>query len=59
MSKIFKKSISKPTYLQIRMRTDEKEALKEKSKKHNMTYTEFIKNACNEYLKKLEGDEIE
>ena len=44
----------KATYLQIRVKEDEKEALREIAEKHNMTLTEFIKNACNEYAKILD-----
>ena len=47
----------KAVYLQIRVKEDEKQALKEMAKKHNMTLTEFIKNACNEYAKILDKQE--
>ncbi len=51
---LFKEEKSKATYLQIRVRQEEKEALKEMAKSYNMTLTEFIKNACNEYAKILD-----
>ena len=44
----------KATYLQIRVKEEEKEALKKMAEKYNMTLTEFIKNACNEYAKILD-----
>lgn len=44
----------KAIYLQIRVKEDEKEALREMAEKHNMTLTEFIKNACNEYANILD-----
>ena len=44
----------KAVYLQIRVKEDEKQALKEMADKYNMTLTEFIKNACNEYAKILD-----
>lgn len=44
----------KATYLQIRVKEDEKEALKEMAEKYNMTLTDFVKNACNEYAKILD-----
>ena len=44
----------KAIYLQIRVRQHEKDALKEIAKSYNMTLTEFIKNACNEYAKILD-----
>ena len=44
----------KAIYLQIRVKEDEKEALREMAEKHNMTLTEFIKNACNEYAEMLD-----
>ena len=47
----------KAIYLQIRVKEDEKEALREMAEKHNMTLTEFIKNACNEYAKILDKQE--
>ena len=47
----------KATYLQVRVKEDEKEALKEMAEKYNMTLTEFIKNACNEYAKILDKQE--
>ena len=54
---LFKEDKVKATYLQIRVRQDEKDALKEMAKSHNMTLTEFIKNACNEYAKILDKQE--
>ena len=47
----------KATYLQVRVKEDEKQALKEMAKSYNMTLTEFIKNACNEYAKILDKQE--
>ena len=47
----------KAVYLQIRVKEDEKQALKEMAEKYNMTLTEFIKNACNEYAKILDKQE--
>ena len=44
----------KATYLQIRVKEEEKEALKKMAEKYNKTLTEFIKNACNEYAKILD-----
>ena len=44
----------KATYLQVRVKEGEKQALKEMADKYNMTLTEFIKNACNEYAKILD-----
>ena len=54
---LFKEDKAKATYLQIRVKEDEKQALKEMAKKHNMTLTEFIKYACNEYAKILDKQE--
>lgn len=51
---LFKEDKVKATYLQIRVRQDEKDALKEMAKKYDMTLTDFIKNACNEYAKILD-----
>ena len=51
---LFKEDKVKATYLQIRVKEDEKEALREMAKSYNMTLTEFIKNACNEYAKILD-----
>ena len=51
---LFKEDKVKATYLQIRVRQDEKDDLKEMAKKYNMTLTDFIKNACNEYAKILD-----
>lgn len=51
---LFKEDKVKATYLQIRVRQDEKDALKEMAKSYNMTLTDFIKNACNEYAKILD-----
>ena len=57
---IFKKKEEKPKpkhiYLQIRLKEDEKEALRELAEKHNMNLTDFVKNACNDYAEKLEGN---
>ena len=47
----------KATYLQVRVKEGEKQALKEMAEKYNMTLTEFIKNACNEYAKILDEQE--
>ena len=47
----------KAIYLQIRVKEDEKEALKQMAEKYNMTLTEFVKNACNEYAKILDKQE--
>ena len=47
----------KAVYLQIRVKEDEKQALKEMADKYNMTLTEFIKSACNEYAKILDKQE--
>ena len=44
----------KATLLQIRMKESEKEALKEIADKYNMTLTDLIKEAVNEYIEKLE-----
>ena len=54
---LFKEDKAKATYLQIRVKEDEKQALKEMADKYNMTLTEFIKNACNEYAKILDKQE--
>lgn len=54
---LFKEDKNKATYLQIRVKLDEKEALKEMAQKYDMTLTEFIKNACNEYAKILDKQE--
>lgn len=54
---LFKEDTNKATYLQIRVKQDEKEALKEMAKSYGMTLTEFIKNACNEYAKILDKQE--
>ena len=51
---LFKEDKAKATYLQIRVKEDEKQALKEMADKYNMTLTEFIKNACNEYAEMLD-----
>ena len=52
---LFKKE-EKPVscYLQVRVKESEKEALKEIADKHNMTLTDLIKEAVNEYIEKLE-----
>ena len=47
----------KAIYLQVRVKEDEKQALKEMADKYNMTLTDFIKNACNEYAKILDKQE--
>lgn len=47
----------KTTLLQIRMKEEEKEFLREISKKNNMTISDFVKKACNEYIKVLEQKE--
>ena len=54
---LFKEDKVKATYLQIRVRQDDKDALKEMAKKYDMTLTDFIKNACNEYAKILDKQE--
>ena len=51
---LFKEDENKATYLQIRVKQTEKNALKEMAKKYDMTLTEFIKNACNEYANILD-----
>ena len=48
---------AKAIYLQVRVKEDEKKALKEMAEKYNMTLTDFIKNACNEYAKILDKQE--
>ena len=40
-----------------KVKEDEKQALKEMADKYNMTLTDFIKNACNEYAKILDKQE--
>ena len=52
---LFKKE-EKPVscYLQVRVKESEKEALKEIADKYNMTLTDLIKEAVNEYIEKLE-----
>lgn len=47
----------KATYLQIRVKEEEKEALRKIAEKHSMTLTEFIKKACNEYANILDRKE--
>lgn len=53
---LFKENKTSATYLQIRVKQEEKAALKEMAAKYNMTLTEFIKNACNEYAQILDKD---
>ena len=43
--------------LKKQLKEDEKKALKEMAEKYNMTLTDFIKNACNEYAKILDKQE--
>lgn len=52
---LFKKE-EKPVscYIQLRVKESEKEVLKEIADKHNMTLTDLIKEAVNEYIEKLE-----
>ena len=50
---LFKKE-SNSTYIQLRVKKSEKEALKEIADKYNMTLTDLIKEAVNEYIEKLE-----
>lgn len=51
---LFSKNESNTTYIQLRVKESEKEALKEIADKHNMTLTDLIKEAVNEYIEKLE-----
>ena len=52
---LFKKE-EKPVscYIQLRVKESEKEVLKKIADKHNMTLTDLIKEAVNEYIEKLE-----
>lgn len=50
---LFKKE-SNSTYIQLRVKESEKEVLKKIADKHNMTLTDLIKEAVNEYIEKLE-----
>ena len=45
---LFKEDKVKATYLQIRVRQDEKDALKEMAKKYDLTLTDFIKKHLND-----------
>jgi uncharacterized protein (DUF1778 family) len=54
---LFSKNESNTTYIQLRVKESEKEALKEIADKHNMTLTDFIKKACNVYADILEKNE--
>lgn len=47
------KKEEKDIYLQIRLKQREKEYLKQIAQEHNLTMTELVKNACNEYVKTL------
>ena len=51
---LFSTNESNTTYIQLRVKESEKEALKEIADKHNMTLTDLIKEAVNEYIEKLE-----
>ena len=51
---LFSKNESNTTYIQLRVKESEKEALKEIADKHSMTLTDLIKEAVNEYIEKLE-----
>lgn len=51
---LFGKKETTSTLLQLRVKESEKEALKEIADKHNMTLTDLIKEAVNEYIEKLE-----
>ena len=44
----------KPTVLQNRMKESQKEALRNRAEKYNMTISDFVKNACNLYANELE-----
>ena len=52
---LFKKE-EKPVscYIQLRVKESEKEVLKKIADKYNMTLTDLIKEAVNEYIEKLE-----
>ena len=50
---LFKKE-SNSTYIQLRVKESEKEVLKKIADKYNMTLTDLIKEAVNEYIEKLE-----
>ena len=52
---LFKKE-EKPVscYIQLRVKESEKEVLKKIADKHNMTLTDLIKEAVNDYIEKLE-----
>lgn len=54
---LFEKKPVKKCHLQVRLLEEERDALKEVAKKYNMTVSEFIRNATNEYIKKLESKE--
>lgn len=51
---LFSKNESNTTYIQLRVKESEKEVLKKIADKHNMTLTDLIKEAVNEYIEKLE-----
>lgn len=52
---LFEKKPVKKCHLQVRLLEEERDALKEVAKKYNMTVSEFIRNATNEYIKILEN----
>ena len=52
---LFEKKQTKTCNLHIRLLEEERDALKEVAKKYNMTVSEFIRNATNEYIKILEN----
>ena len=54
---LFEKKPTKTCNLHIRLFEDEKDELKKIAKEYNMTVSEFIRNATNEYIKKLESKE--
>ena len=52
---LFEKKTVKNCYLQVRLLEDERDELKKIAKKYNMTVSDFIRNATNEYIKILEN----